>query len=214
MKHWQTPSAAFRPAFARGSERPGAASPSLKSASWKPPCAIPIGARPPWRPLLPGWCRRSRRGSRPGLAGPGQLRSVHSLLGSAAFHQRRIAEPLLRTGEQLSEQRFAAAGLRHVAVLPAHQRRQRHQDRFSTAVGLQTEDRATVKNEIELHVAPAAVELELPLPLAVGQATALLHDRGVAGQEGIAAGSRQAEQLLPAVVEGPLGRAGGGGRAG
>ena len=67
---------------------------------------------------------------------------------------------------------------------------------------MQAEDRAPVKDQVELHVAAAAVELELAFPLAIGGVLPLLSDRQIAGQECVAAGAGQIEELLPALRNG------------
>ena len=54
-------------------------------------------------------------------------------------------------------------GLGLVVVVPAHHRRQRHQDRLDAAARLQAEQRAAVVEQVELDVAAAAELLEGPL---------------------------------------------------
>src|SRR5438270_10468470 len=62
---------------------------------------------------------------------------------------------------------FAAARLWLVIVDPAHQRWQRHQDRFGAPACLKSEVRAAIIDEIELDVAPAPHQLKLALALRV-----------------------------------------------
>ena len=50
--------------------------------------------------------------------------SAHRLMWLAALLEAAVLEPVLRLGEQIGQQGFAATGLGAVAVLPAHQRRQ------------------------------------------------------------------------------------------
>src|SRR6185295_1222641 len=68
--------------------------------------------------------------------------------------------------QELRELRLGAARLRREAVLPARERRQRHQDGLDAAARLQAEQRSAVVEQVELDVAPAPVQLELPLALA------------------------------------------------
>src|ERR1700724_4651508 len=72
------------------------------------------------------------------------------------------------------------------ADLPAHQGRQRHQDRLGAASGLQAQEGAAVVEEVELDVTAAAIELELALAIAERRAAAALDDRQVRGQVGVA----------------------------
>src|ERR1700687_1169181 len=95
---------------------------------------------------------------------------------------------------------LGGAGLGTPAYLPAHHRRQRHQDRVGAAAGLQAKDRAAVVEQVELDVTAAPVELELTFAIAEGVAAAALDDRQVRGQESI---SPPAEELETA-REAPL----------
>ena len=52
-------------------------------------------------------------------------------------------------------------------VFPARERRQRHQNRFGAAAGLQAERSAAVVYEIEFDITPATIQLEAALALAV-----------------------------------------------
>src|SRR5512147_1471909 len=94
-------------------------------------------------------------------------------------------EPVDRL-EVVGKLRLVAAGLGRVAVLPAHQRRQAHQDRLGAAAALQAEQGAAVPDQVELDVAAAAVELELALALAVGGVAAALDDRKIRVEEVVA----------------------------
>ena len=102
--------------------------------------------------------------------------------------------------EVVVEQGLPAAGGRLEPVVPAHKRRQRHQDGLRAAVGLQAEDGAAVEHQVELHVPPPAIELEAPFRIAVGNTAACLHNGQVAGQEAVPTGLGQPKQLLPAVI--------------
>src|SRR6202034_76947 len=86
------------------------------------------------------------------------------------------------------------------AVLPAHQRRERHEDRLGAVARLEAEERAAVVEEVELDVAPAPVELELSLALAVWGVSAAFDDRQVGGKEGIADAAQQLEAALEAAI--------------
>src|SRR6185312_4272803 len=91
-------------------------------------------------------------------------------------------EPVARL-EPLDQIALGRARLEARVVLPAHQRRQRHQDRFGAPVGLEPERGAAIVDEVELDVAPAAQELELPLALAPGVAAPSPHDRQIGLEE-------------------------------
>src|ERR1700687_1206688 len=95
---------------------------------------------------------------------------------------------------------LGGAGLGTPAYLPAHHRRQRHQDRVGAGAGLQAKERAAVVEQGELDVTAAPVELELTFAIAEGVAAAALDDRQVRGQESI---SHPAEELETA-REAPL----------
>jgi len=104
---------------------------------------------------------------------------------------------VLRAGEQIGEQSFAGPLLRLVAVFPASQRRQRHQDRFSAAIGLEAKDGSPVPDKIEFNVSAASIQLELTFTVAVGETVALLDDRCVGREECLTIGPRKIMKLLP-----------------
>src|SRR5690606_28828154 len=79
---------------------------------------------------------------------------------------RELAQPVART-QVVLQARLRAAGFRRVAVLPAHQRRQAHQDRLAAPARLDAEQCAAVPEQVELDVAPAPVKLEGALAFAV-----------------------------------------------
>src|SRR5690606_1548599 len=97
----------------------------------------------------------------------------------------QFGQPVART-QVVLQARFRAAGLRREAVLPAHQRRQAHQDRLAAAAGLDAEQGAAVPEQVELDVAPAPVELELALALAMRRVAAAFDDRHVRVEEAVA----------------------------
>src|SRR5689334_18496951 len=124
-------------------------------------CSICSGSRPMRnsRAALASHSRRRALGS-PGLRAfpthyhphsPSLLLFVQPVVG---------AEIVLSFG-------LAAARLRLVIVDPAHQRRQRHQNRFGAPASLQTEVRAAIIDQIEFDVAPAPDQLKLALALGV-----------------------------------------------
>src|SRR5437762_1211488 len=74
--------------------------------------------------------------------------------------------------EEVPRFRLASAPIGLVIVDPSHERRERHQYRFSPASGLQPEVRPAVIDKIELDVASAADQLKLSLALGVGLSSA------------------------------------------
>src|SRR5262245_18471266 len=72
-------------------------------------------------------------------------------------------------------------------------RRQRHEDGLGSATRLQPEERAAVVDQVELDIAPAAVELEASLPLPKRHGPALFQDGKIGRQEGVADRAREAE---------------------
>src|SRR5262245_51587411 len=107
-----------------------------------------------------------------------------------------FVRPVARLEELVVEARLRRARLGMPIVAPADEGRERHEDRFRTAAGLETEERAAVPDEIELHVAAAAIELEVALALAVGSILAAPQDRQVGRQEMIADALEQREAAL------------------
>ena len=95
---------------------------------------------------------------------------------------------MLGASEQAGEQLLPASSLWLVAVLPTHQGRERHQNRFGAAIGLEAKNGAAIEHQVEFHIATAAIQLELALPVAIGDWIALLDDRCIAGQEAVATG--------------------------
>src|SRR3546814_7025636 len=70
----------------------------------------------------------------------------------------KFGQPVARA-QVVLQAGFRAAVFRRIAVFPAHQRRQAHQDRLAAATGLDPEQRAAVPQQVELDVAAAPVEL-------------------------------------------------------
>jgi len=64
---------------------------------------------------------------------------------------------------------------------------------------LQAEQGAPVVHQVEFHVAAPAVELEVPLPLAVGRLGPGLQDGHVGGQVVVAHAFRQVEAVLEGI---------------
>src|SRR6185436_17334936 len=85
-------------------------------------------------------------------------------------------------------------------VLPARERRQRHQDRFGAAAGLQAERSAAVVDEIEFDITPATVQLEVALALAERRRAPARDDRQICRQKMIA----DAALIGEAALEAPL----------
>src|SRR6185312_9531990 len=110
--------------------------------------------------------------------------------------------PVPRHQERLVEARLGSPRLRLPVVAPAHQRRQRHQDRLRAPAGLEAEERAPVPHQVELHITAPPVELEVPLPLAVGGVPAPLDDGHIGGEEVVADALEEGEAALePPLVE-------------
>src|SRR5690606_32210800 len=78
-----------------------------------------------------------------------------------------LAQPVARLQEVGIQTSFGRTRLGRPVVLPAHQWRQRHQDRFGATAGLQSERRAAVVHQVEFDVAAAAVQLELSFTFAM-----------------------------------------------
>src|SRR3990167_8652450 len=91
--------------------------------------------------------------------------SIPSLLstqhGLAQQRSRQLCKPITVGQEILGQARLFPARLRLPVVAPARMRPQRHQDRFGTPAGLQTEQRAVIEHQVELDIAAAAEGLEL-----------------------------------------------------
>src|SRR5690349_13689109 len=91
---------------------------------------------------------------------------------------------------------FGGPGLRHDVVVPADERRQRHQDRLDPAVGLESEQGAAVVDQIELRIAAATPELPRSLGLAERQRAAAFGNREVGRDERSAELLDELEDLL------------------
>ena len=83
-----------------------------------------------------------------------------------------------------------------IVVLPLHQRRHRHQNGLRPPPGLQAKQCAAIEDEVELDVTPAAVELEIPLSIAVLCQLAAFQDGLVGGGEAIPNGLGELEARL------------------
>ena len=97
-----------------------------------------------------------------------------------------LIRPVLRLEENIVQFGFRGAGLWRVGILPAHHRWQRHQNRFGTAIGLQTKQSASIKDQIKLDVAAPAVELKVALALTVWFVCVLFDNGNVRGKKGVA----------------------------
>src|SRR5262249_22844869 len=108
--------------------------------------------------------RRARRGS-----------VKIALLTTFASRSGPVARP-----EEVGVELFLGrAGRGLPVVAPRGVRRHRHQDRLGAAARLQAEERAAVVHQVELDIAPAAVELEAPLAFTIGNGSALFQYRAV-----------------------------------
>src|SRR5262249_21315781 len=81
-----------------------------------------------------------------------------------------------------------------VVVVPSYARRQRHENRFYPAPGLEAEQRAAVVNQVEFDVAAAAEFLKLPLAVAECLVLAPAGDRQVGVEEAGAAVADERER--------------------
>src|SRR5947209_6699019 len=81
------------------------------------------------------------------------LRPIRAIRGSVP-----IGYPISRL-KKIQILRLTRSRLRLVIVNPTHERRQAHQDRFSSTPRFQPEDRAAVIKKIELHVPSPAIQL-------------------------------------------------------
>src|SRR5581483_10410972 len=106
-----------------------------------------------------------------------------------------FAQPVARL-EPVAERSLGRVGREPGVVLPAGERRQRHQDRLGAPVGLEAERGAAVVEQVELDVAAAAQELELPLAIAVRVGAAAARDRQVRVEERLARVAHEREVAL------------------
>src|SRR5690606_21976335 len=119
---------------------------------------------------------------------------------AAAPSARELDQPVARV-QVILQAGLGAAGRRREAVLPAHQRRQAHQDRLAAAAGLEAEQGAAVPEQVELDVAPAPVELELALAFAVPRVATAFDDRHVRVEETVADRAQVVEIALEVRVQ-------------
>src|SRR6266545_6880141 len=113
---------------------------------------------------------------------------------------RSFAEPIPRAQEIPIKPVFLARRVGLPVVAPLHEGRERHQYRLRAASGLQSEERPAVVDEVELDVAAAAVGLEIPLALAVGEAPPPLENRKVSRQKMLADAAREIETEVEAFL--------------
>src|SRR5579884_1159215 len=110
---------------------------------------------------------------------------------------RRGRQPVARL-QIFGQARLGRARRWRVGVFEAHPRRQRHQDRFGAAAGLQAEQRAAIVDQVELDVAAAAVELEFALGFAKLYIFPFFHNRQVRVEETVADRALEREAALEA----------------
>src|SRR5712691_8635860 len=110
-----------------------------------------------------------------------KLACIHELPSLRSF-----AEPIPSTQEIPIESSFRTRRVGFPVITPLHERGQGHQYRLGAAGRLQAEQRAAIINEIELHVAAAAIGLEIPLALAVRK-TFPAPDNGKIGRKKVVA---------------------------
>src|SRR5258706_103970 len=126
-----------------------------------------------------------------------ELACVHALLSLWSF-----AEPVPGAQEIPIEFSFRARGVRSPVITPLHERGQGHQYRLGAAGRLQAEQRAAIIDEIELHVAAAAIGLEVSLALAVRNTFAALDDGNIGGNKMVAdAASKLEARVETALVQ-------------
>src|SRR5258708_1029144 len=82
-----------------------------------------------------------------------------------------------------------------VVVAPADDRWQRHEDGLGASAGLESEQGATVVDEVEFGIPAATVFLEGPLSFRVGHVLAALDNRRIGAQESVASVLDEVEQF-------------------
>src|ERR1022692_1745071 len=114
----------------------------------------------------------------------------------------QFREIISRTQKIRIQARLARTRQRMPIVFPAHERRQRHQNRFGAPARLQAEQSAAIVDQVELHVTTPPVELEGPFAFAERQILAAFQYRQIGAQKIIADATQQAERTLKtALVE-------------
>src|SRR5213078_1277299 len=128
-----------------------------------------------------------------GTAGPffPSLRVSIVLLSTSSF-----AQPVSRSQEIAIESSFRTRPIRLPVITPLHERGQGHQYRLSAAGRLQAEQRAAIIDEIELHIAAAAIGLEVSLTLAVRKIFPALDDGKIGREKMIADGASELETRI------------------
>jgi hypothetical protein len=97
-------------------------------------------------------------------------------------------KPVLRLEVGFVKLGFRGARFRLVAILPTHEGRQRHQNRFCATVGLESKNCASVIDQIELYIAAPSIELEIALLLSVFLIATLLGNGDIGGQKPVSTG--------------------------
>src|SRR6266705_3233731 len=134
-----------------------------------------------------------------GTAGPffPSLRVSIVLLSTSSF-----SEPIPSTQEIPIESSFRTRRVGLPVITPLHERGQGHQYRLGAAGRLQAEQRAAIINEIELHIAAAAIGLEIPLALAVRKTFPALDNRKIGWKKMVAdAASKLEARIETALVQ-------------
>src|SRR5213592_3316752 len=116
------------------------------------------------------------------------LRVSIVLLSTSSF-----AQPVSRSQEIPIESSFRTRRIRLPVITPLHERGQRHQYRLGAAGRLQSEQRAAIIDEIELHIAAAAIGLEVSLALAVRKILPALDDGKISRKKMIADAASELE---------------------
>ena len=139
---------------------------------------------------------QQRRDERDVLHHVGEVAGVE---GVPVFH----ASPSQSRGRSQSRARASSGRTRlgRVAVLPARERRQRHQDRFGAPAGLQPEQRAAVVDQVEFDIAAAPQQLERSAP---ARRTASSRRRSAIGSQAFGKASPTRAREREAGVEGRL----------
>src|SRR5687768_2683958 len=87
----------------------------------------------------------------------------------APHYSSILASPVTWFQEDLTQPGLSGTGFGMIVVVPAHQRRQAHQNRFGAATALQTKERTAIPDQIELNVPAAPIQLKLTFAIRVGE---------------------------------------------
>src|SRR5207249_9307225 len=103
------------------------------------------------------------------------------------------AQPVSRPQEIPIESCFRTRRIRLPVITPLHERGQGHQYRLGAAGRMQAEQRAAIIDEIELHIAAAAIGLEVSLALAVRKTFPALDDWNIGRKKMVADAASELE---------------------